>query len=337
MASDSGVSRAALAGARHPLEVAGSVELARLDRDGLIESRHVGAAVVVDATGAILRAVGDTRATIYPRSTLKPLQAIAMLELGAHFADDELVLATASHCGSPEHLAVVQRMLHDDDRDAHALQCPAQWPLGSTERAERQAAGLAPTRLTMNCSGKHAGFLRASDAVGGDAAHYLALDHPVQRHVVEVVERYTGEPVHRTAHDGCAAPLHATSLEGLARAIALVSASTTPEAARLMTAVAAEPWAIDGRGRANTVVIETLGGIAKIGAEGLVVIGTPSGVAVSVKVLDGSMRATTPVALALLASVGAIDADVAAELVARTSERVLAGDHEVGALRVSID
>jgi L-asparaginase II len=80
-----------------------------------------------------------------------------------------------------------------------------------------------------------------------------------------------------------------------------------------------------------------LGGIAKIGAEGLVVIGVPSGAAVAVKILDGSMRATTPVALTLLASVGAIEADVASELIARTSERVLAGDQEVGALRVSIN
>lgn len=329
--------RDANATGHRPLDAAGSVELARLDREGLIESRHLGAAAVVDASGAVLRAVGDIGASVYPRSTLKPLQAIAMLELGARFADDELVLATASHCGSPEHVAVVQRMLHDDERDAHALQCPAQWPLGAAERAARQAAGFSPARITMNCSGKHAGFLRASDAVGGDADHYLDLDHPVQRHVADVVERYTGEPVHRTAHDGCAAPLHATSLAGLARAIATTSSGSTPEARRLMSAITAEPWAIDGRGRANTIVIERLGGIAKLGAEGLVVIGTPSGAAVAVKVLDGSMRATTPVALALLASVGAIGTEVADDLIALTSERVLAGDREVGALRVSLD
>ncbi|MBX9719149.1 MAG: asparaginase, partial [Microbacteriaceae bacterium] len=280
--------------ARHPLDAAGSVELAHLDREGLIESRHLGAAAVVDASGTVLRAVGNVRASVYPRSTLKPLQAIAMLELGARFADDELVLTTASHCGSPEHLAVIERMLRDDGRDERALQCPAQWPLGAAERAARQATGLTPSRITMNCSGKHAGFLRASDAAEGDPAHYLDLAHPVQRHVVETVARLTGEAVHRTAHDGCAAPLHATSLAGLARAIASIAAGASPEAQRLMTAVTAEPWAIDGRGRANTLVIERLGGIAKLGAEGLVVIGTPEGVAVAVKVLDGSMRATTP-------------------------------------------
>lgn len=324
-----------LEGAR-PLEISGSVELARIERFGLIESRHLGAAAVVEASGQVVRAEGDVRSTIYPRSALKPVQAIAMLELGAQFADDELVLAAASHCGSPDHLAVVERMLHDDGRDAHALQCPAQWPLGSAERAARQAAGLPATRLTMNCSGKHAGFLRASDALGGDAARYLELEHPVQRHVTDAVERFTGESVHGTGFDGCAAPLHATSLVALATAIARVSSGSTPEAQRLMMAVSAEPWAIDGTGRANTMVIERLGGIAKLGAEGVVVIGTTAGVAVAVKVLDGSMRATTPVALALLASVGAIDADAAAELIELTSERVLAGDAPAGALRVSV-
>lgn len=320
-----------------PLTVDGCVELARIERSGLIESRHLGAAAVVDASGSVLRAVGDGRATVFPRSALKPLQAIAMLELGARFTDAELVLATASHCGSPEHLAVVEGMLRADGRDAGALQCPVQAPLGFEERAARAAQGLAPTRLTMNCSGKHAGMLRASDAIGADPATYLDPAHPVQRRIVETVESWTGEPVHLSGFDGCAAPLHATSLIALAGAIARVASGATPEAARLMAAVGAEPWAIDGRGRANTLTIERLGGIAKLGAEGVVVIGVPSGVAVAVKVLDGSMRATTPVALGLLASVGAIDADAAAELAERTSEPVLAGDRPVGALRVSLD
>jgi L-asparaginase II len=326
-----------VAGRARPLDVDGVVELARIERSGLIESRHLGAAAVVDASGRVLRAVGDVRATIYPRSTLKPVQAVAMLELGAEFADDELVLALASHCGSPNHVAVVERMLRDDGRDSSALQCPAQWPLGGAERAARQAQGLGPSRLTMNCSGKHAGMLRASDAVGGDPAHYLELDHPVQSQITAAVERLTGEAVHHDGHDGCAAPLHATSLAGLALAIARVASGQSAEAGRVMAAVRAEPWAIDGPGRANTVVIERLGGIAKLGAEGLVVIGTPDGMAVAVKVLDGSMRATTPVALALLAAAGGIPTELAHELIALTSERVLAGDDEVGALLVSID
>ncbi len=324
------------AGGAGALTAGGSVELAVIERGGVIESRHLGAAAVVDASGRILRSVGDVHATVWPRSTLKPLQTLAVLGTGARFADDELVLATASHCGSPAHLAVVERMLAADGRDASALQCPAQWPLGARERAERRAAGLGPARITMNCSGKHAGFLRASDALGADAASYLSPEHPLQRRIVETIEAWTGEPVRTRSVDGCGAPLHATSLAALARGIARVASGETADAARLMHAVAAEPWAIDGPGRANTLAIERLGVIAKIGAEGLVVIGHPSGAAVAVKVLDGSMRATTPVALALLVAEGLIEASAADAVLRATVEPVLGGDEVVGGLHVTV-
>ncbi|MFP5289593.1 MAG: asparaginase [Actinomycetes bacterium] len=325
------------AGPEHgALTAEGSVELAVIERSGLVESRHLGAAALVDADGRVLRAVGDVHATVYPRSTLKPLQSIAVLGTGARFADDELVLATASHCGSPEHVAVVERMLAADGRDASTLQCPAQWPLGARARSDRRAAGLGPSRETMNCSGKHAGFLRASDALGGDAATYLNPEHPLQLRIRATIEEWTGEPVRHSSIDGCGAPLHATSLAALARGIARVSSGSTPEAARLMTAVAAEPWAIDGPGRANTLAIDRLGVLAKIGAEGLVVMGTRSGVAVAVKILDGSMRATTPVALAILVAEGLVDEDAAAEVLDAIVEPVLGGDEVVGALRVTV-
>lgn len=318
------------------LDVDGSVELARLERSGLVESRHIGAAAVVDADGTVLRAVGDVHATIYPRSTLKPLQAVAMLRAGARFTDAELVLAVSSHCGSPQHVAIVERMLADDRRNENSLQCPPLWPLGSEQRAALQAAGLGPSRLTNNCSGKHAGLLRASDALGADAQGYLEAEHPVQALIRDVVAEFTAQPLAHLAVDGCGAPMAATSLAGLARGIARLTRGDDPDARRVMQAVLAEPWAIDGAGRANTVVIERLGALAKLGTEGLVVIGTRDGVAVAVKVLDGSMRATTPVALALLASVGAIDGAVARELIDETSQRVHAGGREIGRLLVSI-
>lgn len=318
------------------LEATGCEELARLERSGLVESRHLGAAAVVDVSGRVLRAVGDVRATVYPRSTLKPLQAIAMLEAGAAFSDEQLVLASASHCGSPAHLAVVEAMLAEDGRSADDLQCPVEPPLGSRERADRRAAGLPDTRITMNCSGKHAGFLRASDALEADARQYLHAEHPVQRRVVETIAQWTGEAVHRTAVDGCGAPLHATSLAALARGIARVAAGESGHAAALMAAMRAQPWAIDGAGRANTIVIERLGLLAKIGAEGLVVLASPEGVAVAVKVLDGGMRATTPVALALLVAEGVVDAAEAAEVVAELAQPVRGGGEVVGGLVVSV-
>lgn len=325
----------------------GCAEVAVLERNGFIESRHLGAAAVVDADGRVLRAVGDIEATVFPRSTLKPLQALALLETGATFTDDELVLATASHSGSPRHTAVVERMLAEDGRDAGALQCPVDWPLALSERAALRARGEEPSRLTMNCSGKHAGFLRAADALlasatdaasarAADPAQYLDPSHPLQQRIRTTIEEWTGEAVRFTGTDGCGAPLHATSLRALARGIARVSAGQTPHAARLMSAVQAQAWAIDGEGRANTVVIEALGGLAKLGAEGLVVIGTPTGVAVAVKILDGSMRATTPVALHLLVEVGALAAADAQGVLDTLHVPVRGGADVVGGLRVTV-
>jgi L-asparaginase II len=112
-------------------------------------------------------------------------------------------------------------------------------------------------------------------------------------------------------------------------------ADTEPEQ-QLLSAVAAHSWALDGHGRDNTITIDAIGGIAKIGAEGLVVIATPEGVAVAVKILDGSMRATTPVALAALAAVGAITSAVAEGLTARVSAAVLGGNKVIGGLRTTL-
>ncbi len=319
-----------------PLTVEGSVELARIERSGMVESRHIGAAAVCDTDGRLLLGVGDVEATIYPRSTLKPVQAVAMLRAGASFANDELVLAASSHCGSPAHLAVVERMLADDHRNEDSLQCPPLWPLGSEQRAALQAAGSGPTRLTNNCSGKHAGMLRASDALGADAHAYLQAEHPVQRLVRDGVAEFTGVPERILAVDGCGSPMPATTLRGLARATARISSGVDAESRQVMQAVLAEPWAIDGVGRANTLVIERWGALAKLGTEGVLVIGTPAGVAVAVKILDGSMRATTPVAISMLAAVGAIDAAAAEGFIAQTSERVVAGATEIGRLLVSI-
>jgi len=318
-----------------PLDATGVVELAVLTRSGMIESRHLGAAAVVDSDGTVIRSLGDTSALVYPRSTLKPVQAVAMLRASAPLRELQLVLATASHCGSPEHLAVVRSMLADAGLDEGALQCPADWPLGREFANELIRESRHPTRLHMNCSGKHAGFLSASVANGWETSDYLDPGHPMQRAVVAAVEDLTREKIEHTGVDGCGAPVHAVTLAGLARAIGHVTGARDSESATVASAVRAHPWAIDGRGRANTMVIERLGLIAKLGAEGVMVMGAPNGVAASVKILDGSLRAATLVALALLSQVGAVQPDAVTEVETETTERVLGGGEPVGELRTS--
>ena len=318
------------------LEASDAVVVAELVRDGFTESFHHGVLAVVDQHGSTLLERGNPDAIVYPRSTLKPLQAIAVMETGVELSPLNLTLTTASHCGSAQHREAIRALLKEYGLDESALRCPKDWPLGNAERAQYLAEGHETSSLAMNCSGKHAGFLAACTHAGFGTEDYLGFDHPLQQAIVETITRYTGEAPTFTSRDGCGAPLHALSLRGLARGIAKIAAGTSEHEQQLLNAVRDNAWAIDGEGRDNTVTIETLGGIAKIGAEGLVVIGTPSGVAVAVKILDGAMRATSLVALAALEQVGAISPADATALSARMAHPVSGGEAIIGALEVQL-
>jgi L-asparaginase II len=301
-----------------------------------VESVHHGIIAVVDSAGELLLERGDSRIAVYPRSTLKPLQTLALLGTGVELTPLEIALSTASHCGSIAHRDAIEAFLQRHGLGPEGLQCPVDWPLGASERADMLATQGAPSRLAMNCSGKHAGFLAATRHSGWDEATYLEATHPLQRAIRETIETWSGESVAFSSTDGCGAPLHALSTRGLARAIASVASGKTPGARSLLDAVSAHAWALDGQGRANTITIQTIGGIAKIGAEGLVVIGTPDGVAVAVKIIDGSMRATTPVALEALVRVGAIESTQRDRILAGMADPVMGGDRIIGGLRVQI-
>ena len=330
--------------ARRPLTVDGSVELAVLTRSGLDESRHLGAGVVVDAAGSVLREVGDVGASIYPRSCLKPLQALTVMRSGVALSGPQAVLATASHAGTAEHLQVVSALLERSGSGEEDLLCPPDWP--GDRASARRAEGAR--RMAMNCSGKHAAFLLACAENGWDPTNYTDLDHPLQRAARETVAEFTGERIDHAGVDGCGAPVFATTITGLARAVATVAGAAgapgatsgaptavDPDARALVEAVLADAWAIDGPGRANTVAIDELGVFAKLGAEGVLVMGTVDGIGTAVKMLDGNLRAATMVALHLLVGQGAVDADAAEAVVEATRERVLGAGRDVGRIRLS--
>jgi L-asparaginase II len=284
----------------------------------------------VGPDGALIIEHGDAGALIYPRSTLKLLQAITLLDLGAPLAGEELVLAAASHPGTARHIEVVERILQRANLTVEDLQCPADWP--SDPEARHAASGLS--RLAMNCSGKHAAFLLACVTQGWPVETYLEPRHPLQLAIRRTVEDYTGDIVEHSGVDGCGAPVHAVTLRGLALAIGLAASAdpaVDPSAAQLSAAIRADPWALDLPTIA-TVMSET-NLIAKRGAEGVFVAAAPDGTAVAVKFLDGSGRAAIAVGLSLLVGVGAVDSQVADDLTRRTTEAVLGGAEVVGELR----
>lgn len=333
----------------HALNIDGVVELAQLERNGFIESRHLGAAVVVRAAGEttrgeateveVVRALGDVDALVYPRSSLKPFQAITVLRSGVSLEGAQLVLATASHSGMPAHVEVVAELLERAGLTEDDLQCPPDWP-GDPDSAAAARTSGQKRRITMNCSGKHAAFLLACVQNGWPTSNYLDPQHPLQVAIRATIEEFLGEPVGHVGVDGCGAPLFAVSLRGLATSFSRLArgvnaAGPDADAARLSAAIRENAWAIDGPGRANTVVIDELGLTCKGGAEGVIAMSATDGTAVALKSLDGSHRVTSLVALHLLAKAGAIPQADAERVSALVTDRVLGGGVPVGHLRTT--
>lgn len=319
---------------------ADAVELAVVDRSGFIESRHAGIAVVLRADGAIAEKLGDPSSLVLPRSSLKPLQALACLSASAPLEGDRLGLATASHSGTDRHVAVVREILAAAELSEDALGCPAAWPGDTATRDELVRELGRPQRVRMNCSGKHATMLLTSVVNGWDPEGYLSPAHPVQQLIRDTIERLIGEKAAAVAVDGCGAPVYAMTLFGLARAIHRIgnSSTTSPfalhrSAGALVEAVRAAPWTIDGPGRPDTIVIERLGVFAKGGAEGVMVMVAPDGTTVALKMLDGSGRAATAVALRLLERHGALASADVADAMSKLPLTVTGGGQDVGAIR----
>lgn len=321
------------------LGVDGVVELGTLERNGLDESRHLGAAIAVSATGETLASLGDPDALVYPRSSLKPMQALTVVRSGVSLEGEQLVLAAASHTGTPAHVAVVEAMLASVGLTENDLQCTPEWP------SDAEAAAIARTtsqkrRITGGCSGKHASFLLACVKNDWPIETYLDAEHPLQVQIRETIREFSGEAVGHVGVDGCGAPLSAVTLRALATVFSRVARGvngTGPDAdvARLATAIQENAWAIDGPGGANTTVIDELGLICKGGAEGVIAIGAEDGTAVALKSIDGSRRITSLVALELLARAGTITRADADRVSALVTDKVLGGGVPVGHIRVA--
>lgn len=300
-------------------------------RSGFVESRHRGSVVVLDADGQVVVAAGDVDVPVLPRSSNKPLQAVALLEAGWEPDDDALALAVASHSGEPFHLEGVLRVLASAGLGLEALQCPPALPLDADAAAALLRSGGGATPLINNCSGKHAGMLATSVLRGWDPAAYLDASGPLQQSVTAAVQRLADEPVTHVAVDGCGAPQHALTLRGLARGfLALVDATPVSAERRVADAARRHPELVGGTSHETTAAMRGVPGLlAKDGAEGVYGAALPGVGAVALKVEDGAWRAAPVVLVSALRRLGV---DVGA-LEALGRPAVLGGGHVVGELR----
>jgi L-asparaginase II len=316
----------------------GGEPVAAIVRSGFTESLHRGSVAVVDPAGARVAAVGDADGPVFPRSSNKPMQALAMLRAGWEpAAEADLAIAAASHRGEPFHLERVRSVLGHAGLGEELLQCPADLPGDPDARNAVIAEGGGPRRRYMNCSGKHSGMLAACAAAGWDTATYREPDHPLQRLVAATVEELTGEDVAAIGVDGCGAPVLAVSLTGLARAfMRLVEAPEGSPERRVADAMRAHPVLVDGtRGPDHRAMTALPGLLAKGGAEGVHVLAVPGVGASAVKIDDGAGRASTPVALRALTTVGglAVPEEAKPEVDALLWPEVHGGEQSVGRLR----
>jgi L-asparaginase II len=289
--------------------------LVEVTRGPLVESRHRGAIVVVDASGKRRAAIGDVEQAIFPRSAVKALQALPLVESGAAdrygFGTTELALACSSHNGEPRHVATVLTMLAAAGRGEADLECGAQIPSDRTAADALVREGKRPSALHNNCSGKHAGFICFACHTGIDVKGYVAPDHPVQREIAATMEAMTGARLTPDVRgvDGCSIPTWAIPLDKLALALARLvtgeglSPARTAAAHRLVAACAAEPFMVAGTGRLETDALSIFGQrlFIKGGAEGVCCAGFPDlGLGVALKCDDGAGRAADTLAAAVI-------------------------------------
>jgi L-asparaginase II len=289
--------------------------LVELLRGGLVESQHAGAFIIARANGEAVAAAGDVSRPIFPRSAVKALQALPLVETGAAdqfgFGDAELALACSSHSGTAGHADLARAMLAKAGQGASALACGAHDPTHEASARELARRGERFSALHNNCSGKHAGMVCTCQHRGDPVAGYLDIAHPHQQRIARVFADFCGDgfKADRYGIDGCSAPNWALPLKDLARAFALymtgdgLSPDRRRATERIAKACMARPDLVAGPGRMDTTAMIALKGrvFMKTGAEGVYCGGFPAlGLGFAVKVDDGNKRAAEAITEAII-------------------------------------
>lgn len=279
--------------------------LAEVWRGDFLECLHHGSLVITGPDGAVRFSAGDVTRPFLPRSSVKPVQAIAMLRHGLDIDGELLALAGASHSGEPFHLDGVRRLLDGAGLSPDDLQTTPGLPLDAAAQAAYLAAGNAKVPLAHNCSGKHAAMLRTCVRAGWSTDDYLAPDHPLHVAARDDLADLAGEAIPDPVVDGCGAPAFAVSPTGLARAFGRIAAAGDGPAKRVADAFRAFPEYASGTRRDEVVLHREVPGlVCKLGAEGCLAVGLADGTGIVVKVGDGHHRGAIPPLVAALTALG---------------------------------
>jgi len=280
-------------------------------RGEIVECIHEVHAVAV-RDGSIVAEAGDPTLVASLRSSAKPLQALPLARAYENLSEDEVAIAAASHFGTPEHVAVVRRLLAATGGSEDELDCGLQ-------------QGRPPEPVFHNCSGKHAGMIAVCRANGWPVEGYRLPQHPLQLALLEEIagaaELEPGEVA--TGLDGCGVVCFGIALERAAAAFSRLERLDGGD--RVASSMRARPVLIGGEGATDTELMRAQPQwLAKAGAEGLMCAVSSGGLGLALKVADGNSRALRPALAAFGAPLG-LDLPTFAEVTLRNSHGEPAG------------
>ena len=327
--------------------------LAELTRNGTPESRHRGWVAVARGDGTLVAHAGDPEELTFPRSAMKPFQAVAVVESGAAdrfaFSDEELAICCGSHHGERRHRETVAGILAKIGQPATALLGAIDPPYNAERERLAEAGDEVAQRLAQNCSGKHAGMLAACVALGYPTETYDAADHPHQRAIRSIVAQFWDVPEDQLVAglDNCTLPAFAAPIRNVATGWARIADPDSAPAEhreairRIGEAMGREPFMVAGTAGLNTILMDVTGGrvLAKDGAEGVVCLAIrDKGLGVTVKLEDGSFRAHGVIVRDLLRRLDALKPGEDTALAAAFGERLESNRHQhVGDIRSTLD
>ena len=321
-------------------------------RGEIEESIHFGAAAVVTSDGELIHSIGNPQLKTFPRSAIKFLQAVALIETGAAQAykldQRRLSLACASHAGEQIHIDLVNEWLHQLGLNESNLACGADYPMEKQALYTVLKQGSAPRRSFHNCSGKHTGFLTVCKHLGYPIENYHLLEHPVQQLFVKNLSLFAQLDANRLNWevDGCGFPAPAMKLQQTAYAMArfadplTLPNSTYEPITTLHAALAKFPEYMSGTTNLATSVIKATNGkvLIKIGAEGFFIATVPQKkLGIALKIADGSVRGAEFFIVDLLDELGLLDTDARQQLKEKLNHNVSnSRDEKVGYITQSI-
>ena len=313
-------------------------------RGDVEESIHFGAAAVMNSSGDLVHSIGNPELVTFPRSALKFLQGIALIETGAADAYDldnrHLSLACASHMGEPFHIELVNEWLELIGLSTDALACGPDYPLDQESCHNRLRNNENRNSVFHNCSGKHTAFLTVCQHLGFNPRGYNQLDHPVQQLFQQNLNYFIQSDSDRLNWqvDGCTFPAPAMKLKDMAQAMARfvdhdnLDKPKSQASQRLQQAIAEYPQYMSGTHELAAHLANATNGrvLSKIGAEGYhIAIDREQKLGMALKIADGSVRGINFLLISLLDELDLLNNDEREKLNEFLRPRVLNSYQEV--------